>query len=73
MTLESKIVLRANKIAHIIMSICDLYNITLQDATDMYYESMTADMIEEGIADLQYRSDKYLATLIWEEFHESKD
>lgn len=73
MTLESKIVLRANKIAHIIMSICDLYNITLQDATDMYYESMTADMIEEGIADLQCRSDKYLATLIWEEFHESKD
>lgn len=31
-----------------------------------------AEMIEEGIADLQCRSDKYLASIIWDEFQESK-
>ncbi len=39
----------------------------LQDATDIYYESETANLIEEGIADLHCRSDKYLATEVWME------
>lgn len=73
MTEDSKMALRATKIANIIMSICELYNIPLQKATDMYYNSATADMIEDGVADLQCRSDKYLATLVWEEFQESKN
>ncbi len=28
-------------------------------------------MIEDGVADLQCRSDKYLATLVWEEYSEN--
>ena len=71
MTEESKITLRANKIANIIISLCNLYNLSLQDATDMYYRSTTADLVEEGVADLQCRSDKYLAVLVWEEAQES--
>ena len=71
MTEESKIALRANKVARIIISLCDMYNVSLKDATDIYYKSTTADLIEEGISDLQCRSDKYLATLVWEEFQES--
>ena len=67
MTEESKIALRATKATNIIMSLCDLYNLELKDAADMYYKSITSDLIEEGVADLQCRSDKYLATLIWEE------
>lgn len=67
MTEESKIALRATKVANIIMSLCDLYNLELKEATDMYYKSTTADLIEEGVGDLQCRSDKYLATLVWEE------
>lgn len=54
------------------MSICELYNQTIQDATDIFFKSTTADLIEEGVADLQCRSDKYLATLIWEEHMEDK-
>lgn len=72
MTEESKMALRATKIANIIISLCELYNISLQDATDIYYRSTTSDLIEEGVADLQCRSDKYLASLVWEEFQESK-
>lgn len=45
MTEESKLAIRATKIARIIMSICDLYNVSLQFATDIYYKSTTADLI----------------------------
>lgn len=70
MTEESKVVLKASKVVNIIMSLCDLYNIPIKEATDIYYKSTTSSLIEEGVADLQCRSDKYLATLIWEEFME---
>ena len=64
MTNESKIALQASKCANIILSLCELYGLSLKKATDIYYQSETAEMIEEGIADLQCRSDKYLASLI---------
>lgn len=73
MTEESKVVLRAVKVANIIMSICELYHISVPKATDIYYESTTSDLIEDGVADLQCRSDKYLATIIWEEFQAKND
>lgn len=70
MTEESKMVLRGAKVANIISSISDLFNITLQEAADVYYNSTTSELIEHGVSDLQCRSDKYLATLVWEEFQE---
>ena len=72
MTEDSKLVLRANKISHIISSICDLHNLSLQEATDIYYRSTTSDLIEEGVSELQCRSDKYLANLVWDEFIETQ-
>lgn len=65
---ESNTVLRADKCAAIILSIGQLFGFSLQEAADMFYRSVTSQLIEEGVADLQCRSDKYLATLIWEEF-----
>ena len=73
MTEERKMVMRATKVANIILSLQDLYNISLQEATDIYYNSTTADLIEDGVADLQCRSDKYLATLVWEEYEEGNN
>lgn len=67
MTEESTLILRADKCAGIIRSICDLFGTSIQEATDMFYESDTADLIEDGVADLHCRSNKYLATLVWEE------
>ena len=72
MTEESKLVMRASKTANIIASISDIFNVSLLQATDIYYKSETSRLIEEGIADLQCRSEKYLATLVWEEYKESK-
>ena len=68
MTEESKIALMATKVANVIMSLCEMYDLSMPDATDIYYRSETSRLIEEGVSDLQCRSEKYLATLVWDEF-----
>ncbi len=70
MTDESKLAFQAGKSANIIKSMCELYGLSLQEAADIYYQSDTSELIEEGVADLQCRSDKYLASVIWEEHQE---
>ncbi len=72
MTDENRLAFQASKSASIIKSLCDLYGISFQEAADLYYQSDISELIEEGIADLQCRSVKYLATLIWDEYNESK-
>lgn len=62
----------AGKCAAIILSICELFGVSMREATEIFYRSETAGLIEDGIADLQCRSDKYLASLIWEEYQEHK-
>lgn len=69
MTDESKLAFQAGKSANIIKSLCELYGVSLQEATDIYYQSDTSELIEDGVADLQCRSDRYLASVIWEEYH----
>lgn len=71
MTDESKLAFQAGKSANIIKSMCELYGLSLQEAADIYYQSDTSELIEEGVADLQCRSDKYLASVIWEEHQEN--
>ncbi len=73
MTEESKMVFLANKSANIIKSLCDLYGTSIQEAADIYYQSDTSELIEEGVGDLQCRSNKYLATLIWDEHQEAAE
>ena len=45
----------------------------LDKATDIFYRSETTSMIEDGVADLHYRSDRCLAEEIWREYQESKN
>ena len=47
-----------------------MFDISLNEATDIYYNSETANLIEEGVADLHCRSDKYLAGEVWREYLE---
>ena len=58
------------KFARIITQISQMYGITLEKATDIFYNSETFELIQEGVADLHCRSDKYLATEIWNEYGE---
>lgn len=71
MTEESKIVLRGDKSADIIESITDMYGVPLEQSTDIFYNSETSVLIEEGIADLHCRSARYLAQCVWDEYTES--
>jgi len=73
MTDETMLVLRGNKCAAIISSISEMFGVSIQEAADIYYESETAQLIEEKVADLHCRSEKYLATLVWEEHLENAE
>ena len=41
---ESKLALRSAKIARIIENISEMFNVSLQEATDIYYNSETANI-----------------------------
>lgn len=71
MTEESKQILKSAKCARVIEAISSMFEVPLQEAADIYYQSDTASLIEDGVADLHCRSDKYLASVIWEE-HEDE-
>ncbi len=68
MSEESKQIIRSAQCARIIGCISEMYGVSLTDATDIYYGSETANLIEEGVADLHCRSDKYLAEEVWNEY-----
>ena len=70
MTDETTIVLRGEKNAGIIRSMCELYGLDKETSTDIFYNSDTSTMIEDKISDLHCRSDRYLATLVMEEYKE---
>lgn len=73
MSEESKQIFRSAQCARIIVCISEMYDVTLNEATDIYYNSDTANLIEEGIADMHCRSDKYLAEEVWREYQEKLD
>lgn len=56
----------------IIESISHRYKVSLDKATDIYYNSLTSLLIEEGVADLHCRSEKYLAQCVWDEYQETE-
>lgn len=70
MTKESKLILHSARCARIIAAISEMHNISLEEAADIYYNSDTATLIEDGFADLHCRSDKYLAEEVWNEYQE---
>ncbi|WP_301425517.1 DUF3791 domain-containing protein [Bacteroides caecimuris] len=68
---ETELYLRGNKNAAIITAMSELFSVSIQEATNIYYQSETAQLIEEKVADLHCRSEKYLATIVWEEYLEN--
>lgn len=59
------------KIAQVIKAYSQLYGVTLNEAADLFYGSVTAEMIEEGTADLHCLGEQYLAEELWREMHEN--
>ena len=72
MSEESKQILKSSQCARIIICISEMFDVPLDNATDIYYRSETASLIEDHVADLHCRSDRYLAGEIWREFKEKE-
>ena len=73
MSEETLQIMKSEKCARIIINISEMFGVSLQEATDIYYNSEIANLIEEGIADLHCRSDKYLAEEVWKEYQEKPE
>jgi hypothetical protein len=67
MNVDIKEIVMNAKYARIIACMSEMYKISVEDATDIFYNSETFGLIDEGVADLHCRSDKYLAGEIWRE------
>ena len=55
------------KYARIIEAMSQLHDMSLEEAMDIFYNSPLLPLIEEGVAELHCRSDRYLAEEIWRE------
>ena len=72
MSEDSKQILKSTQCARIILCISEMYDVSIDEAADIFYNSETACMIEDEVADLHCRSDKYLAGEVWREYQETK-
>lgn len=68
MTDEAKQNILDEKFSHIIVALSEQHKISIEQAMDIFYNSTTSQLIEEGVADLHCRSSKYLADVIWDEY-----
>ena len=69
MTDKAKNTILDAKYARIISVISEMHSIPLEKAADIFYNSETSHLIEEGVAGLHCRSDRYLAEEIWREYY----
>ena len=67
---DSKSIVIQAKNARIITILAEKFDGSLDKAMDVFYHSVTAQMIQDGIADLYCRSDHYLADEIYREYAE---
>ncbi len=61
------------KIARVIALYGELHGMPLEEAADVYYRSVTSNLVEKGAGDLHCRSDRYLADELWLEVTESRE
>lgn len=57
-----------SKYTRIIAEISQMHEVSLEQAMDIFYTSELLPLLEDGVADLHCRSDKYLAEEIWRDF-----
>lgn len=60
------------KYACIITAMAEMHGLSLEESMDILYHSPLLPLIEDGVADLHCRSDRYLAEEIWLEHIEAE-
>ena len=61
------------KYARIIQCISEMYDMSLEDAMDIFYTSRTFEFIRDGVSELHCRSDKYLADEVMIEHNSNRE
>ena len=69
---DAKLTILNAKNARIIALLANYFDGSLEKATDVFYQSLTSQLIQDGIADLHCRSDQYLANEIYQEYLEQQ-
>lgn len=70
---DSKNIIIQAKNARIIAILSTKFGGSIDKAMDVFFNSVTAQMIQDGVADLHCRSDNYLAEEIYREYTETSD
>lgn len=70
MSMTANPILLQKKYARIVKRFAEISGITLPDALDFFYHSMTYELMREGISDMHCRSDEYLAEELCDEYTE---
>lgn len=65
---DSKNIILQAKNARIIAILAEKFEGSIDKVMDVFYNSVTAQMIQDGVADLHCRSDHYLACEIYNEY-----
>lgn len=65
-------ILLQKKYARIVETFANMMNISIKEALDFFYHSVTYQNISEGISDMHCRSELYLAEELKEEYEKKK-
>lgn len=60
------------KYARIIAAMAEMHGLSFEESMDILYHSPLLPLIEDGVADLHCRSDRYLAEEIWLAYTEAE-
>lgn len=66
-------VLLQKKYARVVSLLAERAGLSYEQALDVFYHSVTYDLIRNGISDMHCMSDGYLVQDLLDEIHESKD
>lgn len=66
-------VLLQKKYARVVSLLAERVGLSYEQALDVFYHSVTYDLMRNGISDMHCMSDGYLVQDLLDEIHESKD
>ena len=66
-------VLLQKKYARVVSLLAERAGLSYEQALDVFYHSVTYDLMRNGISDMHCMSDEYLVQDLLDEIHESKD
>ena len=70
---DSKNIIIQARNARIIAILADRFDSSIDKAMEVFYNSVTVQMIQDGVADLHCRSDHYHADEIYREYTEDSE